>query len=113
MTLDGIYKVIGQHLFDHAQEDFLELKLYIEKNVGSTGLEAQYLSLEKEVISLRLTFSLDVIEAIDELHLITTSEGLSKWNRAIFVLFPDHEFEIEFIWDQELYDEIVSLEGEG
>ena len=39
---------------------------------------------------------------------ITAQNELNKWNRALFVLLPKNDFEIEFIWDKEWQDEIDS-----
>ncbi|CEN52949.1 hypothetical protein CCAN11_360004 [Capnocytophaga canimorsus] len=43
-----------------------------------------------------------------------TIEALKKylskqWNKAIFTLFPDGNFDMQFIWNQEWHDEIVRL----
>ena len=50
--------------------------------------------------------------ALMELHEITTEEGSNKWNQAIYTLTPDGKFDMEFIWDQELQDEIERLSKE-
>jgi hypothetical protein len=36
-----------------------------------------------------------------------------NWNKAIFTLYPDNKVEMEYIWDQELQDEIELLNKEG
>ena len=50
--------------------------------------------------------------ALMELHSITTEGGSNKWNRAIYTLMPDGKFDMEFIGDQELQDEIERLSKE-
>ncbi|MFJ1383113.1 hypothetical protein [Capnocytophaga canimorsus] len=35
--------------------------------------------------------------------------GNNQWNKAIFTLFPNGNFDMEFIWDQAWHDEIVRL----
>ncbi|MCL1670015.1 hypothetical protein M2T82_18285 [Elizabethkingia ursingii] len=57
-------------------------------------------------------FDADVDFAIMELHEITTEGGNNKWNKAIFTLTPDGDFDMEFIWDQELQNEIDRLANE-
>ena len=54
-------------------------------------------------------FDPEVDFAIMELHKITTEGGKNKWNRAVFSVQPDGAFDMEFIWDQELQDEIERL----
>jgi len=45
-------------------------------------------------------------ESVHQLHAITTEGGHNRWNRLEFTLFPDFKFDIKFIWDQELQDEV-------
>ena len=52
------------------------------------------------------------IQALHHLHQITTKGGHNRWNRAVFKLWPDGKFNMEFIWDQELHDEIERLNKE-
>jgi hypothetical protein len=59
--------------------------------------------IDVEEFDFQLTF--DVLE----LHKITTEGGNNKWNRAVFSVQPDGAFDMEFIWDQELQDEIERL----
>ena len=54
----------------------------------------------------------DVTDWLSQLHEITTEGGNNKWNRAIFTLFSTGKFDMEFIWDQELNDEIERLSKE-
>ncbi|WP_288788687.1 hypothetical protein [uncultured Elizabethkingia sp.] len=47
-----------------------------------------------------------------KLHHITTKDGNNKWNKAIFTLTPDGDFDMKFMWDQQLQNEIDQLTNE-
>lgn len=40
------------------------------------------------------------------MHEVTTEGGKNRWNRVKFTLYPDGKFNIDFEWDQALFDEI-------
>jgi hypothetical protein len=44
-----------------------------------------------------------------DLQKISTKGGGNKWNKAIFTLSQEGKFDMEFIWDQELQDEVDRL----
>lgn len=78
--------------------------------VDTTG---EYLDSNDVAQSLDVhNFDADVDFAIMELHEITTEGGNNKWNKAIFTLTPDGGFDMEFIWGQELQNEIDRLANE-
>ena len=54
----------------------------------------------------------EILKKIDELHKITTEGGHNKWNRLEYKLTSDGEMDLDFIWDQELFDEIERLSKE-
>ncbi len=107
MNVSEIYKNIGQAVVDSIQEEFLRAILNIEY-VGSVGTELIYINTDNKEKSEWIESEIDVEENIIELHKITTEGGDNKWNRAIFTLNSDYSFDMEFIWDQELQDEVES-----
>lgn len=114
MTVDEIYENIGQSLFNVIEnENWDEAILNIEfVGEGVIGYNGHYISNSlKEDISVR-QFPREIRNWIRELHEITTEGGNNKWNRAIFTLFSTGKFDMEFIWDQELNDEIERLSKE-
>lgn len=54
----------------------------------------------------RFDYAID--DMLIELHDLTRAAQLhhKDWNRAIFTLFSDNKFSIEYIWDQALQDEV-------
>ena len=52
-------------------------------------------------------FNRRIIADFEELHEVTTEGQEGRWNRAQFSLQPDGKFSIDFLWDQDLADEIA------
>ena len=114
MTVDEIYLKIAKEIFD-AIEDAnwssatLRIELVGDGVVGYTG---EYIKEnDQKDISIR-KISREMRNWVRDLHAITTEGGANKWNRAVYTLTPDGKFDMEFIWDQELQDEIERLSKE-
>ncbi|AWL79425.1 hypothetical protein [Capnocytophaga canimorsus] len=114
MQVEEIYLKIGQEVFNAVQSDnWTEAKLYLEVTgdegnsvVGYTG---DY-KLKDKTIDLDIDYiDIDIVDWVADLHKITTEDGSNQWNKAIFTLFPNGNFDMEFIWDQAWHDEIVRL----
>lgn len=90
--------------------EWVKAKLDIEvigKMVSFTG---NYLNNKNETKQIDVDeFDFQLTFDVLELHKITTEGGNNKWNRAVFSVQPDGAFDMEFIWDQELQDEIERL----
>lgn len=111
MTVDEIYLNIGQGISNAIEEDnWANARLIIEivgtGVVGYTG--DYYIGSAKHDIAIR-KIPREIRNWIKELQEITTERGSNKWNRAVFTLSPNGKFDMEFIWDQELHDEIERL----
>ncbi|MFJ1425721.1 hypothetical protein ACILD6_03920 [Capnocytophaga canimorsus] len=114
MQVEEIYLKIGKEVFNAVQSDnWTEAKLYLEVTgdegnsvVGYTG---KYVENENfKHLSVR-NIDNAIVDWVADLHKITTEGGNSQWNKAIFTLFPNGNFDMEFIWDQAWHDEIVKL----
>ncbi|MCX2495270.1 DUF600 family protein [Pedobacter sp. PF22-3] len=110
MTVDKIYEAIGSNINTVIKEDWQKAILNIEVLGGMTSNTGTYINdqnnekqIDVDEFDFQLTF--DLIE----LHEITTEGGNNKWNRAVFTLFSTGKFDMEFIWDQELQDEVEKL----
>ncbi len=111
MTIDEIYLKIGQEIFNVIESENwekaqLEFEAFGDGVAGYTGKYSE--NNELKSISVR-NINDDISDWVDELHKITTEGGNNKWNRAIFSITSEGEFDMEFIWDQELNDEIERL----
>ncbi|KAA2242751.1 hypothetical protein F0L74_09495 [Chitinophaga agrisoli] len=108
MTVDEIYLNIGQGMAGAIEESSWTKARLLIKVVGTgvVGYTGDYQIRETgHDMSVR-KIPRDIRLWIRELHEITTEGGSNKWNRAVFTLLPDGKFDMEFIWDQELQDEI-------
>ncbi len=111
MTADEIYVNIGQGISNAIDEPhWTNAKLDIEiVGDGVVGYTGDY-QVNSNTIDLSVRkIPRDIRNWLKELHSITTEGGSNKWNRAVFTLEPQGKFEMEFIWDQELHDEIEKL----
>lgn len=111
MTVDEIYLNIGRGISNAIDEPHwtsakLDIEIVGDGVVGYTGdYQVNSTSVDLSVRKIPR----DIRNWLKELHSITSEGGNNKWNRAIFTLEPDGKFDMEFIWDQELHDEIEKL----
>ena len=111
MTVDEIYLNIAQSISNAIQDaSWTQAKLDIEVVAnGVVGYTGVY-QVNNTTVDLSVRkIPRDIRDWLRELHTITTGGGNDKWNRAIFSLTSDGKFDIEFIWDQDLHDEIERL----
>lgn len=111
-TVDEIYESIATNINSVIEEKWIKADLNIEvigQMVSFTGIYFDETNEKKQIdvdeFDFQLTF--DVLE----LNKIMNEED-NKWNKSIFHLTSDGEFDMEFIWDQELQDEIERLAKE-
>ena len=111
MTVDEIYLNIGQGISAAIEDEnwnnaVLNLELV---GTGVVGYNGSY-SVNNEQHSLPVRqIPREIKNWVRELHKITTEGDHNKWNKATYTLSSDGQFDIEFIWDQELNDEIERL----
>ncbi|MBO3099455.1 hypothetical protein [Gelidibacter pelagius] len=85
----------------------LEIKR-LNANIGFTGY---YITPEESKKWLDIfSFKLDT-NCIEELYNLTQVEFPihKNWNRAKYTLFPEGKMEIEYIWDEDLQNEVDRL----
>jgi hypothetical protein len=105
-TVDQIYEKLAKAIIDSiTKPDWHKAELHLEV-IGSSVDFKGYLN-ENERLNAPGGFSL--AKSVLNLHSITSLGGNNTWNRAIFTLTPDGEFNMEFIWDQDLQDEVERL----
>ncbi len=77
----------------------------LEKNVG---FESYYTNSVGDRIDIDTSVNYQTAKAIHRLYEITQNHPLEhkNWNRAVFTLYSDKEFDMEYIWDQELQDRV-------
>lgn len=90
------------------KEDFDKAVLEIKRLEGNVGFTGHYIDEGGNKRWLNIfDFDLDH-NVIHDLYRQTQEGDLchKNWNRSIFTLLPNNKFEIEYIWDQELQDQV-------
>lgn len=110
MEVAEIYNLIGSCIVSSIPDKKwksaqLKIEVYIDDYVQFSG---SYTSSAGKIIDIdaREFDSEEFESAIYELNQTLTQGGNNRWNKAIFRIWPDNNFDMEFIWDQELDDEI-------
>ena len=99
MTVDEIYELIGQNVYNAIPEDeeWEKAVLFIRGDDNSVGYNGEYYSNGKRSSLELADFDWDVDDAIMELHkIMTPTDKSNPWNRAVFTLLPSGEFNMEF-----------------
>ncbi|MEW5675963.1 hypothetical protein ABGT15_06580 [Flavobacterium enshiense] len=112
MKIEEIYHAIGQSIVDSIEDDWDHAILNIKYTGKSGGFDLSYFIKEQEKNSDYSAGGYNIYKAVKELHQITTEGGHNKWNRIEFKLTADGDMDLEFIWDQELFDELERLSKE-
>jgi hypothetical protein len=107
-TKEQIYDMVRENIKKCISDDWD--KAILEINVApnfSSYKGYYYVRGEKRSIKVS-KFDLSLDNELIDLHKITTNieKLIEKWNRANFTLFNNDMYEIEFVWDQEHYDNI-------
>jgi len=109
MTVNEIYKYLGQKLYDAIPES---IEIWDKAIINAERLD-KYFSAGAKLLVKDEDINLDNFESgwemsryVHELHAITTEGGHNRWNKLEFTLYPDFKFNLEFIWDQEWQDEV-------
>lgn len=111
MTVDEIYEKIAQNIVRNIQhDDWIKATLHIEADNNYSNFKGSYLDSGNNEHQIDVhNFDADLGFAIMELHQITTEGGNNRWNKGVFSLTADGQFDMDFIWDQALFDEIEKL----
>ena len=108
MTQSEIYDLLANNVLDSVEKisNWHEAGLRIKRLEGNVGFEGFYINQVGAAIDIDSNASWATAKAVHELHAFTQHLGNTKWNRAIFKVTREGKFNVEFIWDQELQDEV-------
>lgn len=108
MQVSEIYNLIGLNIIKCIDDKWKESKLFIEAYPDYVKFSGEYIdeNNENKKMKLRNLAFDDMENAVWDLLRVTTQNDRNHWNKAVFKLWPDNNFDMEFIWDQELDDEI-------
>ena len=109
-NVSEIYNFIGQTILESISENWKHASVQVEVLDGYCSYSGDFETIHGVMYDLDvLEFPENFGDELELLHSITTEGGHNRWNRAIFKLWPDGKFDMEFIWDQDLHDEIERL----
>ena len=112
-TVSKIYVFIGQNTSDSIDKDWKSAEVKFEVLDGYVGTNGTYTNLNGQIKPLDImVFDHDLDNDLLDLLEITEGEGQKPWNKAVFRMDSDSNFDMEFIWDQEYQDEIDRLNKE-
>ena len=112
-TIDDIYSAIASNINSVINEEWIGAELNIETIGEMASFAGNYVNKNDQKRQLDVDeFDFELTFDILELQKITTEDIRNRWNKAIFSLKSDGEFDMQFIWDQHWHDEIVKLSKE-
>lgn len=109
-TVDEICLAIAENINNSIKENWKIAVLQFEVLDGMVSNTGTYEndSDEKKQIDVD-DFDFQLTFDILELHRIMIERNSNRWNKAVFNLTSEGKFDMEFIWDQKLNDEIERL----
>ena len=110
MDFKDIFVQLANVVIESVQgiESWQKACLYVKRLKGNTGFESTYINKAGDEIKIDTTADYYTHRTVGRLYELTQHSipNHKDWNRAIFTLFPNGKFEIEYIWDQALQDEV-------
>jgi len=108
-TINECYEVLGQTVFRSIDDSWIRAVLNIRKLERSATFNGEYWNVAGLQKNIEVNIDLTTVKAVKRIHEIITAKNNSKWNRAKFHVTSEGKFEMEFIWDQELQNEVDRL----
>ncbi|AYB34885.1 hypothetical protein [Chryseolinea soli] len=110
--MNEIFNLLASKVLDSVThvKDWKSASLKIKRLEKNVGFESYYSDFADKLVEIDTTGDFQTSKAVHKLYEMTQSHPLqhSDWNRAIFTLYPDHKFSIEYIWDQDLHDRVCN-----
>ena len=117
METQKIFELLANKVLDSVEGiiNWKSAALKIKRLEGNVGFESYYVSSNEGQIDIDTKVNYQTAKAIHKLYEFTQNNPLKhkKWNRAVFTLYPDNQFNMEYIWDQELQDEVDGYNKEN
>lgn len=110
MSEQEIFQLLGSRALESVKDigAWKSVSLKIKRLERNVGFECFYLDADGKTVAVDTSVDYKTAKSIHALYEITQSHPLQhqNWNRAIFTLFPGNQFDMEYIWDQELQDRV-------
>jgi hypothetical protein len=105
---EELYEKIGSNIILSIKEPWIEGVLKIKVVLNSVDFNLSYTNMNTDSVNVKLENAYEVSKAVKLIY-SEMIETKHKWNRAIFKIRSNNDFDIEFFWDQNLQDEIENL----
>ena len=116
MEQKDIFNLLANGIIDDLPQGlkFKEAVLNIMRLEGVVEFKSHVVDLNNQIINLVVSMGYKYTKAVLELYTITQTQPPvhKNWNRAKYILFPEGRMEIEYIWDEELQNEVDRLNNE-
>ncbi len=111
MTEKEAFTEFGQYLLDLIpnDEDWKVAELHFRIQKGYFGVNANYTIADGNKISMHPGNYVILRKSLEWLHRESHIKWNSKWNKAVFWLKPDSQFEIDYIFDDQWQGEVDRL----
>lgn len=108
-----IFNLLAAGLIDDIPKGtrFREAILNIMRQEGVVEFNSYLIDSSGKKIDMEVSMGYKYAKAILELYTITQTQAPihANWNRAKYIFYPDSKMSIDYIWDQNLQDEIDRL----
>ena len=110
MNQKEIYVILAEAAFESVKDipKWDKSILKIKRLEGNVGFESFYTYQSDNEIPVDTEANYHTSQAVHELYkfMSETFGANNKWNRIKFTLYRDNKIHTEYIWDQELQDEM-------
>ena len=108
-------KLVLQLIQDIGDVSWRKSVLEIMRLKGTVRFSATYLDTKNEIHNVETNFGFWEAKLVHNLYDITQNEAPihKNWNRAKLSLLPGGKMQIEYLWDQELEDEVDRYNNES
>ncbi len=117
MNQKEIFNLLANGIIDAIPQGmkFQEAILNIMHQKGVVEFNSFLLNETGHKVNLEINMGYKYSKAVLELYHITQNElpVHKNWNRAKYTLCPEGKMEIEYIWDQELQDQVDKYNNES
>lgn len=116
MEQDEIFSLLSNGVLASIQceSEFKQITLNIMRLEGVAEFNCNLIDSDDKSLNLDINMGWEYAKAIHNLYDLTQNHPLEhkNWNRAIFTLYPDNKFDMEYMWDQELQDRVDGYNNE-
>jgi hypothetical protein len=113
MDKSEIFNLLASGLSKDIPEgtDYESAILNISRQPGMVEFKSELNLVDGKIINLEVSLGYKYAKAVLELYELSQNQFPihTDWNRAIFKLFPNKKFEIEYYWDQEFQDRFDNI----